>query len=124
MGFVRMTPYQPTIVALTALTAFTVFEGCPGKESPVTGTSKTEVAAAVPAAKPRAAACPVIPLRLMMNTGDSSPRAILTLDADGTLHTPLQPGEPVARLDPRGCVSSKDGVWVEMRRQGVRPFDM
>ena len=61
--------------------------------------------------------CPIVPMELVLTLDDGSSSTDLALDATGTVKESLL-GTPkdVARLDPRGCLVSPDGVEIELER--------
>lgn len=64
-------------------------------------------------------ACPVLPLRLVVKGPDGGTSPVLTLDAQGNLTAPfVGEAKALARLDARGCLVAKDGVWVERLANG------
>ncbi len=67
---------------------------------------------------PPAERCPVVPLRLLIVGADGTAVPALTLAADGALSASslgnlgnLGDTAPLAKLDPKGCLIGKDGVW-------------
>jgi hypothetical protein len=62
--------------------------------------------------------CPLVPLKLVLDTPQGGTVEVLALDADGNLRVSLSGPDPVARFDDRGCLTGPDGVWVEQTRSG------
>jgi len=63
--------------------------------------------------------CPLVPLKLVLDTPDGKTLEVLSLDDDGNLRVALSGTNPVARFDSRGCLVGPDGVWVEQTRSGT-----
>jgi hypothetical protein len=67
---------------------------------------------------PPAPRCPAVPMRLMLEVEGGPPAPAVSLDATGGFRTALTGADPVAQLDPRGCMVGEDGVWVELAPDG------
>ena len=71
------------------------------------------------AVKAEPARCQIVPLRLLVDPSGHPERAWLALDEKGDITSAMRKeSTPLARLDPRGCIISSDGVEVELTSKG------
>lgn len=105
------------------LTVFAV--GCasdpPTVTAPLASTTSTASTAPTPtvAASPPQA-CPLVALDLVLTTPKGPPQTVLSLTPSGELRVSMMgPPKELARLDPRGCLVSADGVEVDVTRGSV-----
>lgn len=101
---------------------------CGERTTPVAIVPIASVAASAPVVVPSPSApsaaaptqaCPLVPIDLVAVAAHGSP-TMLSVDAKGNVTQSIsgQP-KPFARLDPRGCLVSSDGVEVDVTRSGA-----
>ena len=81
---------------------------------PAATTVTVEAPEVPPAPTPAPAACPIVPVALILTPPGAEPRTVLALDDKGHLDVTLfSHRSGAATLDPQGCLAGKDGLWVE-----------
>jgi hypothetical protein len=67
-----------------------------------------------PSTSPSPAACPIVPVALILTPTGAEPRTVLALDDKGHLDVSLfSHRSGAATLDSQGCLAGRDGLWAE-----------
>ena len=67
-----------------------------------------------PVTAPGPAACPIVPVALILTPTGAEPRTVLSLDDKGHLDVTLfSHRSGAATLDQQGCLAGRDGLWAE-----------